>query len=98
MVPSTQILLQIDKYIRHLPKLIITILAGILLHLLANICELSHMACFFDYVGYLRAGENKPDTWEATPEQFTKASRGRPFSQCPKLPVSIRLDANTKRR
>ena len=40
-----------------------------------------------------KAIENDPDTWEATPEQFAKARRGRPFLQSPKLPVSIRLDA-----
>ncbi len=40
-----------------------------------------------------KAIENDPDTWEAMPEQFASARRGRPFSQSPKLPVSIRLDA-----
>lgn len=39
-----------------------------------------------------KAIEKGPDTWEATPEQIAKARRGRPFSQNPKLPVSIRLD------
>jgi uncharacterized protein (DUF4415 family) len=40
-----------------------------------------------------RAVENDLDTWEATPEHFANARRGRPFSQSPKMPVSIRLDA-----
>ncbi len=40
-----------------------------------------------------KAIENDPDSWEATPEQLAKARRGRPFLQTPKMPVSIRLDA-----
>jgi len=33
-----------------------------------------------------------PDTFEATDEQFKTARRGRPFSDNPKLSVTLRLD------